>query len=890
MTGESRSQPPVPPRLATWLAGLRLPAGDREFQLGDLAEEFSAIVVPDRGVRAARRWYWRQALRCLFTRRPPAGASVVPTPAFRPGAALGAVGRDIGYAFRLMRRTPVVSTAAVLTFALGIGANAAIFSVARPVLVDALPFPDEDELTAVWLTYRTGSGGLARNTVSPGDYGAMRAAGSFESIAAYGFSPFEMNLTGRGAPQQVAVGSVTANFFATLGVQPIAGRLLGPSDIGTGAVAISESLWHASLNSDPAIVGRTIRLDGRACDVAGVVPDAAGLGTHAADVWFLFDLEEDIRGRRRAYYLQVIGRLLDGVTRESANAELALIMDRLAEQYPDSNGSPRLGAQAVSFREELTGPVRPALLILVGGALTVLLIAGINLAGLQIARQSARHHELAVRRAVGASRGRLVGLLMTESLTLAVLGGAAGLVCASLTLSLLRQLAPSGALYDIPQRPTPSVALFAAGLAIATGLGIGLLPALRGAAISIALAIRSRLSIGDLKRSRSQVVVLGAQMTLTCVLLIVATLVGVSLSRVLRVDPGFALDGMLVADFTLPRERYDSVRAAAQFYAELIERLEAVPGVTRACVADHVPLDDRRTGSMTWVAEGDPDGRRIGSVPKVVSGGCFETLGVPVRSGELFEAGRGEPVVVVSESMAKALWPDEPRYGALVGRRIHMGLTTGRLFTIVGVVGDIRNGTLESSYGRQVWVPHSTGYGAPRHLVVRTAVPPAQVAAPVRQVLADLDDQLALANIRTMGDIVSAATASRRFVLVLLGGFGVISLLLSAVGIYGVLADFVGHRTSEIGLRMALGASAGDVARLVAGRVALAVLAGTMIGLAVALALSTYVASILYDSSATDARVYAAVAAFVIVVALAAAWPPMRRAVRIDPLRALRME
>ncbi|HUF48331.1 MAG TPA: ADOP family duplicated permease [Vicinamibacterales bacterium] len=880
-----------PPRLATWLASLRMPPADREFQLGDLAEEYRMVVVPDFGERAGRRWYWRQALRCLFTRRSSGGVQPPSREPVGRSAWAGDLARDIRHALRLMRLTPLATTASVLTLALGIGANAAMVSVAKPVLLDPLPVSNEDALATIWLTYPTSTGGTARNPVSAGDYDAMRGAPAFERVEAFARFPAVRNLVAGGEPRLVTIGSVTAGFFSALGIQPVVGRTLLPSDDATDAnpIVMTEALWRSAFGADPAVAGRPVHLDGTAYVVVGVVPDWSGIGTRPADAWVLLDLETHIRQRLRAYYLGVIGRLRADASLEAANEQLATIMARLVTLYPESNGNPPIGALAVSFREELTGPVRTTFLVLVGGAAMVLVIAGINLAGLHLVRQAGRRRELAVRHAVGASRGRLGRLLMIDSIVQSMAGGLVGLIAALVTLAALRSMAPEGNWYQIPVRPPLPVALLAVGLAVVVGAIVGLVPAVRAASISGLSAVRSRVGLAERTGSAGRTVLVAAQVALTLMLLIVATLVGASLGRVLGVDPGFRTDGILVADFTLPGDRYPNADARTRFYDALVERLETTPGTGRACVASDVPLADE-VGGMTWVVDGHPTGQMVGSVPKVVSPGCFEVLGVPVLSGQLFDSGAPRRELVISQSMARTLWPAEPADFSPVGRRLRMGTPDGWLWTVVGMVGDIRNTSLESSYARQVWIPHSSGLWPPDRLLVRGSGRPAQLAPAVRAAMTDLAPTVALANVRTMDQVVAGATASRRFVLVLLAGFGTIALLLSAVGIYGVLAHSVEQRTSEIGLRMALGARGADVARLIAGRLAIGVLGGGLLGTAAAWAASTWVASLLYQTSATDIRVYASAGAFVALMGCAAAWLPTRRAVRIDPLGALRQE
>lgn len=868
---------PAPPRLAVWLAGVRIDAGEREFALGDLEEDFRAVAAR-RGARAARRWYWRQALRALAA-RPPARTQPDHTDGgARPSAALNAL-RDIGFSFRQLRRAPAASAAAIVTYALGIGANLAIFSVAWPVLVSPLPFPDEHALVHLWLTAENARGERGVNPLSPGDYHDMRTATSFTGTAAYATRVSQMNLTTGGEPRQIAVAHVTPSFFDVMGVGAIAGRTLHASDERGDRllVVLSERTWRAIFGADPAIVGRTVRLDGAPMEVAGVVPSTAGLGTIEADAWTPLPLP-DGRARTRAYYIRGVARLAPGVSRETANQELAVIMARAAADFPASNRA--VSARADDFRETLTGPVRESLFALIAGAALLLIVAGINLAGLLVARTLHRAKEIGIRRALGASRPRLWSQLATEHLTLALLGGLLGVAAASMMLGTVAGLAPEGAWHPDRALPAAQVLLAALGLSLVMGLAVAALPAWRATSPARPMLSHARGSTATRATSRARAGVIAAQVALTVLLLVVAALVGSSLARVLRIDPGFAVDGRLVADVSLPRGRYDR-DASVRLFEAAVERARALPGATGACAVNEMPLENG--GGMTWVAQGTT--RMVLATHKSVTAGCFDVLGVPLVRGRLTRTPEREQAVVLSESMARSLWADgrDP-----IGQQVHMGLPTGPLMTVVGVVGDIRNVTLERAAGNQVWMPHDLGYFAPSRLVVSASTPPASLAAPLGGILRDLDPELALANVRTMEDIVGKATAPRRFVLSLLGGFAVIALLLSAVGIYGVLAHAVGQRAQEIGIRRALGATTAQITRAVAGPVGVAIAAGAAAGLAGAWGVSSIVAGLLYGVSATDAGVYAAVALFVGLTATAAAWPPARRAARLDPLRALK--
>lgn len=825
----------------------------------------------------------RELLDLARTVRAERRASRAGAAAFATRVSMDAVLRDFSQALRGLIRAPAASAAGILTYALGIGANVAIFSVAWPALFAPLPFPEEDRLAAIWLTYPGRDNIEQINPVSVGDYNDLRTARSFSDMAAYNHFIGEVNVTAGTGPQQLQLGHVTPSFFTVMGVRPGAGRVILPSDAGAPhpLIVLNERAWRTKFGGDPTIVGRTVGVDGVPMTVAGVMPATATLGTIDVDAWTMMDVPPG-RERLRSYRLRVVARLAPGVSREAANEELSAIMGRAAVEFPDANR--HLSARAFDFREQLTGPVRTSLLVLLGGAALVLLVAGINLAGLQIARNLHRAHELGIRHALGASRFRLLSQLAAENLTLAMAGGLVAVVFATFTLRAVEQWAPSNEWHTGQMASLAAVLTFTLVLSVATGLAVALLPSWRASAAPRPESAYARGSTGSRKAARGRIAIISAQVALSVVLLVVATLVGASLARVLRIHPGFTFDQGLIADLSLPPSRYDSADSRARFFDMLLERVDALPGVTGACAINQVPLDGF-SGSMTWVAEGSTE--MISSMPKSASPGCYEVLGVPLLRGRLPAAREAERVVVISQSMVRRLWPDgsDP-----IGKRIHMGLQSGPLYTVVGVVGDIRNNRLEQPAGYQVWTPHSSGFPALQRLAVRAEVPPGTLAPALREILRDLDAELALANIRTMDDIVRTATASRRFTLLLLGGFAVIALVLCAVGIYGVLAHLVGQRAREIGVRRALGAGTSHITRVIAGSTGLAIVIGTAAGLLGAWALSAIVGSLLFQMSATDPRAYAAVALFVACVAALAAWPPARQAARLDPLQALRQD
>lgn len=779
---------------------------------------------------------------------------------------------DLRLSGRQMRAAPAAACAAILTLALGIGANAAILNVAWPVLVSPLPFPHEEQLVVAML--RVERGGAPRaNPLSPGDYVDLRRARSFASVAAFSLDAGEQTLTGHGEPQQLTVGNVTSGFFEVLGLAPLAGRAFTEDDDRSGArpVVLHEQAWRRYFGGDQAVVGATIRLGGASWEVIGVVPAAASLGTVEVDAWTLLPIDEVTARQIRSYGLALLGRMRPGVSLDTANVELAAIMRQAAEEYPATNEG--ISARAESFRERLTGPVRPVLLLLVGGALAVLLITGINLGGLQVARNLARHSELTVRQALGAGRERLVRQLTTDTLVLATAGGLVGLVAAMLTLSALSQVAPAVGSYDVSSTLTRPVVLVTLGLAWLTGLLVGALPAW-SATRPRPLAQQSRGGTASRAARRTRSAILASQVALSVVLLVAAMLAGGSLARVLDIDPGFELEEGLIADVqtTLsPGQRFP-------FFDDLVTRVAALPGVERACAMSDVPLDTSG-GWMTWVPAGRTDQDRIQAVPLSITEGCFDTLRVRRTLGRSFTRVEGEPVAIVSESVARTLWPDE----SAIDQRMHIGLVSGPLVRVIGVTADLRTGTLEAQGLGQVWLPASSAWPPPQRLVLRTAGPAAPLIPSVRAVLAELDPDLALANVRTMQDIVGRATGSRRFVLVLLAGFAGIAIVLCAVGVYGTLAHLVGQRTREIGIRVALGAGRGAITSALVRQTSASVAIGIGAGLAGAWALSSVLATLLFELSATDVRVYTVVAAFVATVAGIAALPSIRRALAVDP-------
>jgi predicted permease len=586
---------------------------------------------------------------------------------------------------------------------------------------------------------------------------------------------------------------------------------------------------------------------------------------------------------RGAYFLGAVARLRPGVTLEVANQELAAIMARATVEFPQTNKQ-WSGARAEPFRDPATETSRSSLALLLISAGLVLLVSVINLTGLQLSRYLDRERERAVRRALGATRWQLARQVLVENLTLGAVGGACGLGVAVITLEALESIAPSFGWRHLVPASRVVMAAFAVAVTLCTGLLAGIVPAWRVSKTNDTSVLQARAATSGRQSNRWRTLVVAGQVAATAVLLIVAALVARSQLAVLAVNPGFDFRNGLAADLNLPGGKYDSLADVTRFFETVIERVEALPGVERACVINEVPLDGTAVG-MTYVAEGTT--KLVHALPQTITPGCAPLLRLSLLRGRWFTNNEPQPSVVVSAAMAKALWPDgrDP-----VGLRVHLGLPTAQLLTVIGVTGDIRGGSLESSYGQQVWMPQSLGPFPPTRLLVRAAGSGGVNGEAVRDAVRAVDADIALAHVRTMDDIVDRATSSRRFALFLLAGFAVIAVVLSAVGIYSVLANVVGQRTREIGIRLALGAHAGQVVRLVVAQLSIAVGVGIAAGLWSARALSRFVSSLLYQVQPTEPRFYVAVAIVVTVIAMLAAWGPMRRALRIDPKSAMSVE
>lgn len=798
--------------------------------------------------------------------------------------------QDLRWTARSLRSTRGFALTAVAVTALGVGANAAVFSVADRVLLRPLPYPEPGRLVKLWES----PPGYGRTELSPANWRDWRRLSTrFEAVAA--FTSVPANLVGAGPPRRVQGAAVDADLVSVLGVRPWLGRLFKAEDDREDAPAtlvLSHGAWLEEFGGDPDVLGRRVRLDDLEHEVIGVLPPGVRFPTPAARFWRTLrfgptDFED--RGNR---YLQAVARLRPGVSIEEARAEMAVIAARLARAHPDTNA--RHGASVMRLRDEIPSQTRLLLVALLGASGCVLLIACTNLAGLLLARGLGRRRELAVRAALGAGRERLVRQLLTESLVLAAAGGAAGALLAAVAAPLLSTLVPE----RLPLDDRPAVDLrvlgFAAALTLATGLGFGVLPALRASGGGMQRDVREggRSGLGG-RRGGLRAGLVAGEVTLAVVLLVGGGLLLRALGRVEAVDPGFREEGVLAVETPLPWGRYGLVERRADLYRRVLDDVRALPGVTRAAYASFVPME---TKGGIWPVLGGAAAPAPGEEPKVslrfVTPEFFSTLGIQLRAGRgVAESDtRDAPyVAVVSESFAqRVLAGRDP-----IGRRFEIALDER---TVVGVVADVRARGLERESEPQVWLPHaqvadsSLMWYAPKELVVRTSGEPAALVPAIRAVVGRIDPELPLGQVRTLEQVLGAETAPRRTQVRVIAVFAALALLLAGVGIHGLLSFAVSQRSAEIGVRMALGARAADVLRLVVRQgLALAAL-GALAGSALAYAAGRGLGALLAGVSPGDPATFSAAVLAVVAVALSGSLVPALRAARLDPTVAMRVE
>ena len=794
---------------------------------------------------------------------------------------------DLRYALRSLHRHRVFALTAILTLGLGIGANTAIFSAVNGVLLRPLPYPDPDRILTIWGHHAT----IGRETASLPDFLDWRKARSFSGMAAWANAAF--TVTGTGDPEVVSGALVTPNYFHVLGAPIPLGRDFRDDEARGAArvVVLSQGYWQRAYGGRPNVVGSQITLGGVPYTVVGA--GARGLALPAeVDIWAPFQTDTTL-GRRNDF-LQVIGRLAPGATAETAQVELATIARRLEAEYPASNAG--WGVELIGLHERIVGEIRPALLVFLGAVALVLLIACANVANLMLVRVAARERELTIRAALGASRRRLVRQLLTESVLLALAGGVLGLGLAVWGVSALRALDP-GTLPRLDEVRLDARALaFALVLSVGSGLLFGVVPAIRALGFDLRgdLAEGGRALSGARSAARTRSALVLAEVALASVLLVGAALLLRSFVGLQQVDPGIAVDGILTARVTLPRSRYDDSARQVAFADALLDRARALPGVTAAALGTDAPVGDGLSYwgfAITGVEQPPPEVVQDAAVYRA-SPEYFHTFGLPLIRGRLFEAGDRVDrtlVAIVSEGLAQRYWPGRDP----VGSRITFGDPSDSAadwMTVVGVVGDVRQDGAVSPAYPQIYVPFAQLSNRSIVVALRAGRNPLALAAPLKQALAGVDPNLALSQVTTMEQRIAGTLARPRVNALLLAAFAATALVLAALGIYGVIAYSVVQRTRELGIRVALGASADVVLGMVMRQGLSPVLIGLAIGLGVAAVGSRMLRSLLYGVAPTDLATYAAVAAFLTAVAVAASYLPARRAARSDPVKALRAE
>ncbi|HEX8557508.1 MAG TPA: ABC transporter permease [Pyrinomonadaceae bacterium] len=828
--------------------------------------------------------------------RPARRAEVAPGPPRRMRM-FGDFGQDVRYGLRTLLKNPGFTAVAVVALALGIGANSAIFSVVNTVLLRPLPYKDPERLVMVWED--AGKHGYPRDTPAAANYVDWRDQNQvFEGMAALADQSF--NLTGEGEPERLDGKRVSAALFPLLGVEPQVGRAFFPEEDRAGAprvVVLSHGLWQRRFGADPSVVGRALTLNGEPHTIVGVMPQSFQFPDREAVLWTPIAFTQQEAANRGRHYLKVVARLKPGVTLERAQAEMGAIASRLQQQYPAQNTD--LGATVQPLHEHLVGDIRPALLVLLGAVGLVLLIACANVANLLLARAAARQKEIALRVALGASRLRLVRQFLTESVLLAALGGVVGLLLAVWGVSLLKGFIPENISQVKAIAVDAKVLGFTLLVSLLTGLVFGLAPATQATGFNLNETLKEggRDASSGSRGNRVRGVLVVAEVAVSLVLLVGAGLLINSFLRLRGVDPGFRVDNLLTMGVVLPQQKYPDHGRRTAFYADVIRRVEALPGVRGAAVTNWIPLVNQ--GDSVGVSiEGLPDpppgqGKRPVVVTRVVSPDYFGAMGIRLLQGRGFDDGRDRAdsptVVLVSEALARKYWPGQ----SAVGKRVNPGDPNNpeHWCEVVGLVNDVRQFELAAEPKPQMYFSYAqAGFFPPRHLVVSTEVEPSTLAGAVRQAVWEVDRDQPVSNVSTMEEVLAESLSRQRFSMLLLGVFAAVALVLAAVGLYGVMSYTVTQRTREIGLRMALGAQQGDVLRLVVGQGLKLVLAGVALGLVAALALTRLMTSLLYGVSATDPATLVIISLVLVAVALVASYIPARRATRVDPLIALRYE
>jgi predicted permease len=806
---------------------------------------------------------------------------------------IGDLAQDLHYGVRMLVKNPSFTIVAVLALALGIGANSAIFSVVNTVLLRPLPYKNPGRLVMLWeeATHL----GFPKNTPSPANFIDWRAQNTvFEAMAAMVERSF--NLTGVGEPERFDGRRVSANLFDLLGVQPQLGRAFRAEEDkpGSRVVILSNGLWQHRFGGDPRVIGQALSLNGESYTVIGVMPGSFQFPTRHDQLWVPLAFDAKEAASRGNHFLEVIARMKPGVTLQQAQAEMSTIAARLAQQYPEENL--RVGSVVTALQEQVVGDIKPALLVLLGAVGFVLLIACANVANLLLARAAARQKEIALRLALGAGRSRLTRQFLTESVLLAVIGGAVGLLLSIAGLRVLKTFIPDTISQAQAISIDAKVLVFTGLVALVTGIIFGLAPAMQVSHLDINDTLKEggRDAAGGTRGNRIRALLVIGEIAVSFVLLMGAGLLINSFMHLRNLHPGFRANHLLTMKIPLSEVKYPDKERRSPFYAEVLRRVQALPGVQSAAVAGNLPLT-YDGDSMPIGIEGrtdPPPDQRPDVILRVVGPGYFSTMGIPlVRGRDFSEQDKADSarVVIVSEKTARHFWPGENP----IGKRLKPGSTSRNIpwIEIIGVVKDVRQNDFVSEPKMQMYMPYQQlNSFAPNALVVRTNVEPLSLAAAVRNAIWAVDKDQPVSNLRSMDEIVSEAVARQRFSMLLLGIFAALAMALAAVGIYGVMSYSIAQRTREIGLRIALGAQKSDVLKMILRQGLRFVAAGLAIGLAASFVLTRVMASLLFGISATDPATFVAISLVLIAVALLASYIPAVRAMKIDPMLALRYQ
>ena len=902
-------QTPHPPRLARAILRVLLRGEERDVILGDLDEEYYTDMLPRLGSTAARRWYWRQVLASVATRQRHRVGTTARRQTFLRG-----VGQDLQYAVRTLRTKPGFSLVAVAILSLGIGANTAIFTVVNGVMFTPLPYQDAGRLVFVW--NRSATTGTRRMTVAAPDVAEYRELASLFEGFAFSDRVVDAALTGDGDPEHMTLARVTPNLFSILGVRPAAGRAFLPQEgfipltarndttvtIAPNAVILSHGFWQRRFGSRTDLIGSTIEISGQTTTVVGVLPDGfelllppdVGLARQV-DAWspLRLGLSEfrrptRLRDRDSDNTGAVFGRLRPGVTLAQAQAE----MDGIAELQRSRHEYHRAAGMTIDvhdMRDDVVQHVRPVLFVLLGAVALVLLIACINVANLLLARAADRRQEMRLRTALGASRGRLVRQLITESTLLAGLGGAAGLMLARWGIDALMAFRPD----NLPRMNeigiNLTVLIFTLGATLIAGVLFGVAPALDSSIRDERGLVQSRgAGAAEQRRLRDALVI--SEVAFSMALLVGAGLLLRSFAELQRVEPGFQPEGVLAFNVTLRHPgSYRGPAARSDFVRQIEERIESLPSVQYVGLVGRLPL-----GGRVWT---QPYGLE-GQVPeewgsnqanyRVITAGYFGAMGTRLIAGRYFvgeDDRQDRRVAIVDETMARRIAPNQN----VVGRSIGFPLDGDAVWAeIVGVVENVHHENLRDESRETLYVPYRHEASRDVSFVVRTTADPAGLAAPIRREIQSLAPHLPIYDVRTMSEYLSSSLSTERFALTIIGIFAVIAVTLAAIGLYGVISYSVQQRTQEIGIRMALGAGRGSVVKQVVSNGMILATAGLVIGAVVSLVGVRFSAALLFGVAGTDPATYLGVSTLLMAVAFLACYIPARRASAVDPMVALR--